>query len=107
MADHLEILRQHNAWRRGDIEEYPFEPADIGKAIEAAIAECELGRRAARNRDMWKEQCERQAEELPKLRAVVEKHFSVYREQSIELIELRSQLQLLRELGSGEDQSNG
>jgi hypothetical protein len=45
--------------------------------------------------------------ENEQLRAAVEKHFSVYREQSIELIELRSQLQLLRELVSGEDQSNG
>ena len=75
MADHLEILRQYNAWRRGD-DERPFAetgliPALIGQAIDAAIAECEDRRRTERNRDMWKGQCERQAAKLERLHQVV------------------------------------
>jgi len=50
VADHLEILRQYNAWRRGEDErafcETGLTPAQIGQAIDAAIAECEF-RRAA------------------------------------------------------------
>lgn len=46
MTDHLEILRQHNAWRRGELDEYPHTPTEIGQAIDAAIAECEQARKA-------------------------------------------------------------
>lgn len=75
MADHLEILRQLNAWRRDQIDSYPFSPTEIGQAIDATIAECEDRRRTERNRDMWKGQCERQAAKLERLRQVVTGEF--------------------------------
>lgn len=71
MADHLETLRQFNAWRRDQIDSYPFTPTEIGQAIDAAIAECEDRRRIERNRDMWKGQCERQAAKLEQLTQIV------------------------------------
>ncbi|WP_434456525.1 hypothetical protein JQR85_13630 [Stutzerimonas urumqiensis] len=71
MADHLEILRQFNAWRRDQIDLYPFTPTEIGQAIDAAIAECEDRRRTERNRDMWKGQCDRQAAKLEQLTQLV------------------------------------
>ena len=40
-TDHLEILRQHNAWRRGEVDENPHAPKEIGMAIDAAIGEVE------------------------------------------------------------------
>jgi len=75
VADHLEVLRLHNAWRRDQIDSYPFTPAEIGQAIDAAIAECEDRRRTERNRDMWKGQCERQAAKLERLHQVVTGEF--------------------------------
>lgn len=71
MADHLEVLRQFNAWRRDQIDQYPFTPTEIGQAIDAAITECEDRRRTERNRDMWKGQCERQAAKLEQLSRIV------------------------------------
>lgn len=44
MFDHLEILRQHNLWRRGDIDETPNSPTEIGMAIDWAIGEIEARR---------------------------------------------------------------
>jgi hypothetical protein len=39
--------------------------------------------------------------ENTELRSAIEKHFQVYREQSSELIDLRSKLELLREVVNG------
>ena len=75
MADHIEVLRLHNAWRRDQIDSYPFTAAEIGQAIDAAIAECEDRRRTERNRDMWKGQCDRQAAKLERLHQVVTGEF--------------------------------
>lgn len=45
MTDHLETLRDHNEWRRG--AEIPMtEPAALGEAIDATIAEVERLRAA-------------------------------------------------------------
>lgn len=75
MADHLEVLRQYNAWRRGDDErtfdETGLTPAQVGQAIDSVIDECEDRRRTERNRDMWKGQCERQAAKLEQLNQIV------------------------------------
>ena len=71
MADHLETLRQFNAWRRDQIDSYPLTPTEIGQAIDAALAECEDRLRIERNRDMWKGQCERQAAKLEQLTQIV------------------------------------
>ena len=45
MANHLEILRQFNAWRRDQIDLYPHTPTEIGQAIDAVVRECEASRR--------------------------------------------------------------
>lgn len=42
--NHLEVLRQFNAWRRG-AETEMLDPAIIGQAIDAVIGEIELRRR--------------------------------------------------------------
>ncbi len=42
MSDHLEILRQHNAWRRGDETMVMADPRELGLAIDAMIAEVEF-----------------------------------------------------------------
>jgi hypothetical protein len=39
MSDPIEILRQHNAWRRGDGNDPTPNPIAVGKAIDATIAE--------------------------------------------------------------------
>ena len=41
MSDHLETLRQYNAWRRGDPTLLMIAPEKIGVAIDATIAEVE------------------------------------------------------------------
>ena len=39
----IEILRQHNKWRRGDDEDIEMqEPKDIGEAIEVAVVIMEM-----------------------------------------------------------------
>jgi len=33
----IEILEQHNKWRRGIVDDAEFNPSDIGKAIDAVV----------------------------------------------------------------------
>lgn len=33
----IDILKKINAWRRGDIDEYPYTPNEIGHAIDRGI----------------------------------------------------------------------
>ena len=45
MSDHIEYLRRHNEWRRGNDQPQP-DPMLLGKAIDATIAEVETLRSA-------------------------------------------------------------
>lgn len=49
MAEHLQVLREYNAWRRGDdargFSDTGLAPAAIGQAIDATVIECERSRR--------------------------------------------------------------
>lgn len=47
MIDHIEILRKHNAWRRGKDESLQMiDPKTLGKSIDLTIAEVERLRAA-------------------------------------------------------------
>ena len=49
--DCIETLRRFNCWRRGDDTEVMIHPAEIGKAIDAAIAELEQLRKEKAERE--------------------------------------------------------
>lgn len=42
---HIKTLRQHNKWRRGELDVQMVDPAGLGIAMDWAIKVCELAQR--------------------------------------------------------------
>lgn len=42
LGEAIAVLKTHNLWRRGEIEEDPHTPEEVGEAIDRVVYECEL-----------------------------------------------------------------
>lgn len=45
----VNVLKSHNEWRRGHVEDMPHGPATIGEAIDTVVAEVEKPRYSAKD----------------------------------------------------------
>lgn len=41
LKEAIDVLKKHNEWRRGNVEDMPYKPKIVGKAIDTVVAEVE------------------------------------------------------------------